>query len=62
MLPNTLSYGNDLLFTNAQAGGETKFYQFNVPAGMRASRCSLQNRVGNPWMTLSSGTNLVAPA
>jgi hypothetical protein len=29
-----LSYGNDLLFTNAQAGGEMKFYQFNVPAGI----------------------------
>ncbi len=53
VLPNTLSYGNDLLFTNAQAGGETKFYQFNVPAGMASIEVSLENSVGNPWMTLS---------
>jgi len=26
VLPDALSYGNDLVFTNAQAGGETKFY------------------------------------
>jgi hypothetical protein len=61
VLPNTLSYGNDLLCTNAQAGGETKFYQFTVPAGIASIEVSLQNVVGNPWMTLNYGTNLVAP-
>jgi hypothetical protein len=60
-LPNTLSYGNDLLFTNAQAGGESKFYQFTVPAGMASIQVSLQNVVGNPQMTLNYGANLVAP-
>src|SRR5208283_3180477 len=53
--------GNDLLCTNAQAGGETKFYQFTVPAGIASIEVSLQNVEGNPWMTLNYGTNLVAP-
>ena len=57
VLPDTLSYGNDLLLTNAQAGGEMKFYQFNVPAGMASIEVRLENRVGNPLMTLNYGTN-----
>ena len=59
VLPDTLSYGTDLLFTNAQAGGEMKFYQFNVPLGIASIEVRLENRVGNPEMLLSSGTNLV---
>ena len=59
VLPDALSYGNDLVLTNAQAGGEMKFYQFNVPAGMASIEVRLENRVGNPWMTLNCGTNLV---
>ena len=57
--PNTLSYGNDLLFTNTQAGGELKFYQFTVPAGIASIEVRLENRVGNPTMYLNSGTALV---
>ena len=60
-LPTTLSYGNDLLFTNAQLGGETKFYQFTVPAGIASIEVTLGNIVGNPQMTLNYGTNLVTP-
>ena len=57
VLPNTLSYGNDLLFTNAQAGGEMKFYQFTVPAGIASIQVRLQNVVGNPTMYLNNGAN-----
>jgi hypothetical protein len=56
-----LSYDNDLVLTNAQAGGEMKFYQFNVPAGIASIEVRLENRVGNPQMTLNWGTNLVTP-
>jgi len=55
VLPNTLSYGNDLVVTNAQAGGEMKFYQFNVPAGIASIEVRLENRVGNPTMYLNNG-------
>jgi hypothetical protein len=61
VLPNTLSYGNDLLFTNAQAGGEMKFYQFDVPVGIASIEVRLENRVGNPVMGLNSGMALVSP-
>src|SRR5208337_2980988 len=61
VLPDTLSYGNDLLFTNAQAGGEAKFYQFNVPLGIASIEVRLENRVGNPVMFLNSGSNMVGP-
>jgi hypothetical protein len=60
VLPNTLSYGNDLVFTNAQAGGEMKFYQFNVPGGIASIEVRLENRVGNPVMLLNEGTSLVS--
>ncbi|HWW00330.1 MAG TPA: hypothetical protein VNZ64_11585 [Candidatus Acidoferrum sp.] len=59
MLPNNLGYGSDLLFTNTQAGGEMKFCQFNVPAGIASIEVRLENRAGNPIMELNSGTNLV---
>ena len=55
VLPDALSYGNDLVLTNAQAGGEMKFYQFNVPAGIASIEVRLENRVGNPRMTLNCG-------
>src|SRR5205814_2096274 len=58
-LPNTLSYGNDLTFTNGQAGGELKFYQFNVPAGIASIEVRLENRVGNPAMYMNQGTTMV---
>ena len=59
VLPNTLSYGSDLLFTNGQAGGEMKFYQFSVPAGMASIEVRLENRVGNPFMDMNRGNWLV---
>src|SRR6266567_3101795 len=59
VLPNTLSYGNDLVFTNAQAGGEMKFYQFSVPAGIASIEVRLENRVGNPVMYMNQGNTLV---
>jgi hypothetical protein len=55
-LPNTLSYGTDLLFTNTQAGGQLKSYQFNVPPGIASIEVRLENRVGNPTMYLASGS------
>jgi hypothetical protein len=56
VLPNTLSYGSDLLYTNAQAGGEMKFYQFSVPAGVASIEVRLQNVMGNPMMYLNTGS------
>ena len=58
-LPNTLSYGNDLLYTNSQAGGSLKYYQFTVPAGIASLQVTLGNTVGAPMMYLNYGTNLV---
>jgi len=55
VLANTLSYGQDLLFTNAQAGGALGCYQFNVPAGIASVQVWLEQRVGNPVMFLNHG-------
>src|SRR5204862_3233686 len=57
-LPNTLSDGNDLVFTTGQVGGEMKFYQFNVPAGIASIEVRLENRVGNPAMYMNQGTTM----
>ena len=59
VLPNTLSYGNDLVLSNGQAGGEMKFYQFNVPVNIASVEVRLENRVGNPAMYLNQGNTLV---
>jgi hypothetical protein len=59
ILPDALSYTNDLVFTNSQQGGEAKFYQFNVPHGIASIEVRLENRVGNPLMTLNGGGDLV---
>src|SRR5439155_25487754 len=58
-LSDTLNYGSDLVFTNAQAGGEMKFYQFNVPAGLASIEVRLENRVGSPVLYLNHGSPLV---
>jgi hypothetical protein len=59
VLPDELSYGNDLVVTNAQSSGELKFYQFNVPDGIASIEVRLEDRAGNPQMNLVSGTALV---
>ncbi len=55
VLPNSLSYGNDLLTSNAQDGGEMRLYRFNVPAGIASIEVSVSNRLGNPIMYLQQG-------
>jgi len=59
VLPGVLSYGNDLLWTNSQQGGAMEFYQFTVPAGIWSLEVELENRVGNPVMSLNAGSALV---
>src|SRR6266516_7233843 len=61
VLPNTLSYGSDLVFTNTQAGGELKFYQFDVPPGIASIEVRAENRVGNPVMDLNREAVLISP-
>src|SRR5512140_1604359 len=60
ILPDALAYGTDLLFTNSQQGGEMKFYQFNVPAGVASVEVRLENRLGNPIMYMNQGPVLSA--
>ena len=60
-LVGTLGYGSDLTYTNSQPGGSLKFYQFTVPAGLASIQVTLENTVGNPWMTLNAGTALISP-
>ncbi len=40
----------------AVAGGEVKLFQFTVPAGLPAIEVRLQNRTGNPSVTVRAGT------
>jgi len=62
VLPDNLDYSHDLVFTNVQAGGELKFYQFHVPSGLASLEVRLEGRVGNPIMYLNTGTNLIGTA
>jgi hypothetical protein len=61
VLTGTLSYTNDLRFTNAQAGGEIKFYQFNVPPNLATIEARLErlDATSNPVMYLNAGAALV---
>ena len=43
------------------AGGQVKAYQFTVPVGTVSLEVRLDNRVGNPWFSLISGTALPQP-
>jgi len=43
------------------AGGQVKSYTFSVPAGTQALEARLDNRVGNPVMSLVSGSRIVQP-
>ena len=43
------------------AGGQIKAYQFTVPANTSSLEVRLDNRVGNPWMSLVGSPRLPAP-
>jgi len=43
------------------AGGQVKSYQFTVPAGTNTLELRLDNRVGNPVMSVISGSRIVQP-
>ncbi|MDB6111575.1 MAG: hypothetical protein JWR69_3325 [Pedosphaera sp.] len=44
--------GADLTRTNSLEGAEIKIYSFSIPPGTAAVEVRLDNRVGNPYMTL----------
>jgi hypothetical protein len=48
----------DLLVTNTNEAGQLSAFQFFVPAGTLALQVSLENRVGNPTMTLRADSQL----
>jgi hypothetical protein len=60
-LVGTLGLHSDSAFTNSQPGGSLEFYQFTVPPNLPSLQVTLENTVGNPWMTLNTGTFLVSP-
>ena len=51
----------ELADTNSLLGGDTRFYQFNVPAGIQTLQAILENPTGNPVMDLRVGTRLPDP-
>ena len=51
----------DLRATNALQGGESSLYQFTVPASTAAIEVRLDNRVGNPYMTLVASPSAPKP-
>ncbi len=61
-LVGTLAYGSDASYTNSQPGGSVQFYQFTVLTNTASIQVTLQNTVGNPVMTFSTGTALVSAA
>src|SRR5262249_36240777 len=52
------SGATDLLVTNSNEAGQFSAYQFTVPPGTLAVTVFLENRVGNPYMTLIAGSQL----
>ena len=52
----------DLIRDDSLEGGDLKFYQFSVPPGTLTLEVRLDNRVGNPYMTLVAGSRLVRGA
>ena len=48
----------DLVHNNANESAEAKPFRFTVPPGTLALEVMLQNRVGNPWMTLRNDAQL----
>ncbi len=51
----------DLVDANSLAGGEVRIYQFSVPAGIQTVEARLENRTGNPTMTLRAGSRAPDP-
>lgn len=49
----------DLTYADTVEGGDLKFYQFTVPAGTLNLELRLENRVGNPYMCLRTGSTLL---
>ena len=43
------------------ASGQVKSFQFTVPPGTASLELRLDNRVGNPWMSLVGGNRIVRP-
>ena len=49
----------DLVRNDSVEGGDLKFYQFTVPPGTLNLEVHLENRVGNPHMSLRAGGTLI---
>ncbi|HMJ88576.1 MAG TPA: hypothetical protein VK530_02110, partial [Candidatus Acidoferrum sp.] len=47
--------GADLVRTNSLEGAEIKIYQFSIPPAVSAVEVRLDNRAGNPTMTMRTG-------
>ena len=52
---------NDLLHSDSLQGGEVKAYQFTTRTGLFGVKVRLEQRVGNPMMSLIQGTRLPDP-
>jgi hypothetical protein len=53
--------GTELTHTRSLQGGETQIYEFTVPSGVRSMELRLDNRSGNPVMTLRPGAGVPSP-
>ena len=51
----------ELVESNYLAGGEVRIYQFSVPSGVQTMEARLENRTGNPTMTLRAGPRTPDP-
>lgn len=47
--------------TNSLEGGEVRLYRYTVPAGILGLEVRLENRVGNPYMSLRTGSGIPYP-
>lgn len=47
--------GADLVETNTLSGGDVRLYRFSVPTGVQTLQARLEDRIGNPVMTLKAG-------
>ncbi len=52
----------DITQADSLEGADIKFYQFSVPPGTLNLEVRLENRVGNPFMSLSRGRRLIRGA
>jgi hypothetical protein len=53
--------GMDIYQTNAVPGGGNALYQFTIPPGMPAVEVRLDNVTASPYMTMQTGSNIIAP-